>query len=142
MLVLRKNLSVITIQKHATSLKYRLIGEVEEGSVFCTISQSQLVASSTMILKKDNIWQHPIILAKRSQSIYATSRKELGAPLICARWVKQCASMIVKKNLICITIIFIIYFYYHHYFANPFSDSCSSRISSKLEVVILNVFIT
>ena len=84
MLVLRKILSVITIQKHATSLKYRLIGEVEEGSVFCTISQSQLVASSTMILKKDNIWQHPIILAKRSQSIYATSRKELTAPLICA----------------------------------------------------------
>lgn len=78
-------LSVITIQKHATSLKYRLIGEVEEGSVFCTISQSQLVASSIMILKKkDNIWQHPIILAKRSQSIYATSRKELSAPLICA----------------------------------------------------------
>ena len=52
MLVLQKSLSVITIQKHATSLKYRLIGEVEEGSVFCTISQSQLVAISTMILKK------------------------------------------------------------------------------------------
>ena len=84
MLVLRKSLSVITIQKQATSLKYRLIGEVEEGSVFCTISQSQLVASSTMILKEDDIWQHPIILAKRSQSIYATSRKELSAPLICA----------------------------------------------------------
>ena len=52
MLVLRKILSVITIQKHATSLKYRLIGEVEEGSVFCIISQSQLVASYTMVLKK------------------------------------------------------------------------------------------
>ena len=63
-----------------------------------------------MILTKDNIWQHPIILAKRSQSIYATSRKELSAPLICAWWVKQCASMIVKKNLICIIIIFIIIF--------------------------------
>ena len=54
-----------------------------------------------MILTKDNIWQHPIILAKRSQSIYATSRKER---------VKQRASMIVEKNLICIIIIFIIIF--------------------------------